>query len=360
MAYPLHARPTMRRETFCHRLDMPDPGDAAALRAALAAGRIPRDGLRAVLLKTPGNGLTNDHTRTLATREVLAALGPGPVPMMLASGGTEGIAVPHIILLGETAGAAGTGRGLAIGLGQGPAVAPADTAGAAMSRAVAAAVEAAMDAAGIAAPADVAIALVKAPLPSPLAFGGTEEAFAALKGSARRAAALGAGAALGDLPWSGIGPDAAASLHGTRALVAAGTDVTAPEVLVIGTAAGWGGTLRAGATMLVDMLDAPGVVALLGSLGLAAAPQLGHADAARLRAVITKGEMPSLLRGDRPAALDDSDIHPNRHFRAALGGMIAALTGDGRIFLSGGAEAQTPPGGVLLAIIADTGQEAQG
>jgi cyanuric acid amidohydrolase len=217
-----------------------------------------------------------------------------------------------------------------------------------------------MQAAGIVTAADVVIALVKAPLPSPLAFAGTEEAFAALKGATRAAAALGAAAAFGEIPWSRIEDGTAAALHGTRALVAAGTDVTAPEVLVIGHAPGWSGTLRAGATMLADMLDAPGAAALLASLGLIATPQLAAADTARLRAVITKGEMPALLRGTRPAALDDSDIHPNRHFRAALGGMIAALTGDGRIFLSGGAEAQTPPGGVLLAIIADTGQEAKG
>ena len=43
----------MPRETFCLRLDMSDPGDAAALRAAIAADRLPRDGLRAVLLKPP-------------------------------------------------------------------------------------------------------------------------------------------------------------------------------------------------------------------------------------------------------------------------------------------------------------------
>jgi cyanuric acid amidohydrolase len=88
-------------------------------------------------------------------------------------------------------------------------------------------------------------------------------------------------------------------------------------------------------------------------VGLRAAPQLPAAHQGRLRAVIVKGEMPALLRGTRPAALDDSDIHPNRHFRAALSGMLGGLTGDARIFLSGGAEHQAPPGGVLLAIIAE-------
>lgn len=89
------------REAVCLTLDMPDPGDASALAAAIADGRLPREGLRAVLVKTPGNGLTNDFSRDLALRSIAAALGPGPAPMLLASGGTEGVAVPHMIALGE-------------------------------------------------------------------------------------------------------------------------------------------------------------------------------------------------------------------------------------------------------------------
>ena len=331
------------REAFCLRLDMPDPGDASALAAALAAGTIPPGGVRAVLLKTPGNGLTNDWTRALAVREVAALL--GPAPMLLASGGTEGVAVPHLILLGDRPATAAPGRGLALGLGTGPAATDFDGPGAAEAAGVALA--AAMAAAGIATPADVDLVLLKAPLPTPGRFAGTEEAYAALKSRARAAGALGIGTALGE-----IGPEG----HASRALVAAGTDVRAPQVLVLGRAAGWGGRLRCAATMLRDMLDAPGATALLARLGLAATPQLSPADQARIAAVITKGEMPALLRGTRPAALDDSDIHPNRHFRAALGGMLGGLLGDARIFLSGGSERQTPPGGVLLAIIADQGE----
>lgn len=340
------------RAAFCVRLDLPDPGDAGILAAAIADGRVARDGLRAVLVKTPGNGLTNDHSRPLAIRSVQAALGGGPAPMLLASGGTEGVAVPHLIALGETRAApARASPGLALGLGEGPAIPPGEHGGPAMSRAVAAALDNAMAAAGIADPADVTLVLVKAPLPTPLGFAGTEQAYAALKGACRGAAALGIAAALREIAWDAAVVGSAA--HGRRALVAAGTDVVAPQVLVLGHAVGWGGSLAIATGMLADMLDAPGAAALLARLGLDAAPQLAPAQQARVRAVLTKGEMPALLRGSRPAALDDSDIHPNRHYRAALSGMLGGLLGDGRIFLSGGAEHQAPEGGVLFSVIVE-------
>lgn len=344
------------REAFCLRLDMPDPGDASALVAALAAGDLPRDGLLAVLLKTPGNGLTNDWTRALATRVVLGALAPGPQPMILASGGTEGVAMPHLLAIGTRAGTSPRQGALAVGHGTGPALA-ADAEDMDVARATAAALDVAMSGAGMAG-TDLEVALVKVPLPTPMAFAGTEEAYATLKGRRRGAAALGAAAALGEVPWSAIGR-ADEAVFGRRTLVAAGTDVAAPEALVLGRAPGWGGSLSVAATMLADMLDAHGAAGLLGRLGLRAAPQLAGADAGRLRALIVKGEMPAQLRGARPAALDDSDIHPNRHFRAALSGMLGALTGETRVFLSGGSEHQTPPGGVLLAAIAETMEETR-
>lgn len=345
------------REAVCLSLDMPDPGDASALAAAIADGRLPREGLRAVLVKTPGNGLTNDFSRDLALRSIAAALGPGPAPMLLASGGTEGVAVPHMIALGEAPSRRRVrGKGaMALGLGQGPAVPAGGHGGMPMARAAAAALQAAMTAAGIEAAEACDLVLVKAPLPPPLAFAGTEEGYATLKGRARGAAALGIAAALGEVPWRALSARRDPASFSRRALVAAGTDVAAPQVLAIGRAAGWTGKLRARCGLLADMLDAPGAAALLGALGLRAAPQLAPADRERLRGVIVKGEMPAMLRGTRPSVLDDSDIHPNRHFRAALSGMLGGLLGDVRIFLSGGAEHQAPPGGVLLAIIAEQG-----
>jgi cyanuric acid amidohydrolase len=50
--------------------------------------------------------------------------------------------------------------------------------------------------------------------------------------------------------------------------------------------------------------------------------------------------------------LDDSDINSTRHARAAVGGMLAAVSGTGTIYVSGGAEHQGPPGGGPIAVVA--------
>ena len=49
--------------------------------------------------------------------------------------------------------------------------------------------------------------------------------------------------------------------------------------------------------------------------------------------------------------LDDSDVHPIRHYRVAMGGMLGAVTGDNHVYLSAGAEHQAPPGGAVPALI---------
>jgi cyanuric acid amidohydrolase len=58
------------------------------------------------------------------------------------------------------------------------------------------------------------------------------------------------------------------------------------------------------------------------------------------------------VRGFRHTMLDDTDISSTRHARAAVGGLIAGLSGCGAIYVSGGAEHQGPPGGGPVAVIA--------
>ena len=58
------------------------------------------------------------------------------------------------------------------------------------------------------------------------------------------------------------------------------------------------------------------------------------------------------IRGNRHTMLDDTDINAQRHIRGAVAGLIAGVVGDGRIFVSGGAEHQGPDGGGLIAVIA--------
>ena len=58
------------------------------------------------------------------------------------------------------------------------------------------------------------------------------------------------------------------------------------------------------------------------------------------------------LRGFRHTMLEDTDISATRHARAAVGGLIAGLSGTGAVYVSGGAEHQGPPGGGPVAAIA--------
>ncbi len=48
------------------------------------------------------------------------------------------------------------------------------------------------------------------------------------------------------------------------------------------------------------------------------------------------------IRGHRHTMLDDTDINAQRHIRGAVAGLVAGVIGDGRIFVSGGAEHQGP------------------
>ena len=58
------------------------------------------------------------------------------------------------------------------------------------------------------------------------------------------------------------------------------------------------------------------------------------------------------VRGYRHTMLDNSDIGATRHARAAVGELIAGLSGTGAVYVSGGAEHQGPPGGGPVAAIA--------
>jgi len=100
-----------------------------------------------------------------------------------------------------------------------------------------------------------------------------------------------------------------------------------------------------------DAIDATAVSAALARAGeLTAAKAV---DASRIVNVLAKAD-PSpdgLVRGWRHTMLDDTDISATRHARAAVGGVIAGLTGCPAVFVSGGAEHQGPPGGGPVAVI---------
>ena len=84
-----------------------------------------------------------------------------------------------------------------------------------------------------------------------------------------------------------------------------------------------------------------------------------HDDARKhIVAVLSKADPSSTVRGKRTTMYTDSDIASTRHARAAVGGALGALFGDTRLYVSGGAEAQGPPGGGPVCVIYEAQQSA--
>jgi cyanuric acid amidohydrolase len=337
-----------------HRLSMAHPGDLSELAGLIARGVVKAGDVRAVIGKTEGNGGLNDFTRGFFTQTLMLLLAAhtGETPAALAaripcvlSGGTEGALSPHYLVFGVSGEAAPGQRGLALGTAFSPVTPAREIGRVAQIEAVAAAVRAAMADAGIARAEDVALVQVKAPAPQAPdpAARSTDAKF--LMALSRAAAAVGAGVALGDIDAARATEAALLSdlsLYSNRVSISSGVEVTCNEVVVFGHAEGWAEGIVAGVAPMADLLDLAGVQA-----AFAAAP-------GEVLGVIAKGEpdRSGAIRGRRHTMLGDTDIDAQRHLRGALGAVVASVAGDGRVFVSGGAEHQGPPGGGLVCVFA--------
>jgi cyanuric acid amidohydrolase len=182
----------------------------------------------------------------------------------------------------------------------------------------------------------------------------TEVAYKSMAYS-RGASALGVAAAMGEI----AGPIADEwvledwSLASGVASASAGIELKNNIVIVLGNAEGAAGDTIIGHAVMQDAIDAAAVTAALRAVGLCG-KGTDQIDASRIVNVLAKAD-PSpdgMLRGWRHTMLDDTDISATRHARAAVGGVIAGLTGCPAVFVSGGAEHQGPPGGGPVAVIA--------
>jgi cyanuric acid amidohydrolase len=361
--------------TAVHRLGMAHPGDVSALAQAIDAGAIDPARIVAVIGKTEGNGGVNDFTRGYFTQSLFALLAArtgepaaalaARIPCVL-SGGTEGVLSPHYVVFSREPGdPTGAGPRLAIGVACSAPTPYEDIGRAAHAHAVADCVRAAMRDAALDDPRDVAFVQVKAPvLTGPrvqdaLSRGKTVATTDANRSMAlaRAAGAFGVALALGEIDAAQVRDDAFLHDFGVRsdrASISSGVEITANEVVVLGNSRRWGGDLVVACRPMSDALDIGGVVAVLADVGIAAAPQVSAPDRARIAAVLVKCEPDrrGAVRGNRHTMLDDTDINAQRHIRGAVGGLVAGVIGDGRIFVSGGAEHQGPDGGGLVAVIA--------
>lgn len=363
-------------QAYVYRLAMSHPGDLSALAALFDSGQLDPAHVTAVIGKTEGNGGVNDFTRgyfTLAFSSLLAERTGRPrqeivagIPCVL-SGGTEGVLSPHYLVFARSPSDSGSpaNKRLAIGVAFSPSLPPEAVGRSAHIEMVADTVRQAMADAGIDDPADVHFVQVKAPCVT-----AARAQAAAARGAsvltadsnrsmayARVAGAFGVALALGDVPPEKITEAAMFSdyaVQSDRASISSGVEVDCNEVIVLGNSPRWQGDLMIAHRPMQDALDIAAIGTVLGDLGIPALPQVSSADAGRIHGVLVKCEPDrrGLVRGNRHTMLDDTDINAQRHIRGAVGGMVAGMLGDGRVFVSGGAEHQGPDGGGLIAVIA--------
>jgi cyanuric acid amidohydrolase len=381
-----------RTDTF--RIAMAGPADMTGLTALIDDGAIDPMHIAAILVKTEGNGGVNDFTREYTCAMIAATLAPhlratnAEVERrvaMVVSGGTEGVLSPHATvfaripagtgsaaLLSARSGAAPNGhpKRLAIGIAATRDFLPHEIGRLAQIEATAAAVADAMADAGIARTADVHWVQVKCPLLTAERVQAarraghepvTENAYKSMAYS-RGASALGVALAMGEIA-SPIAQEAVLadwSLASGVASASAGIELKNNIVIVLGNAEGAGGNCVIAHAVMKDAIDAAAVITAVRESSALADTRGGHhdggdyrTDASRIIQVLAKAD-PSpdgLLRGFRHTMLDDTDISATRHARAAVGGLVAGLTGCPAAFVSGGAEHQGPPGGGPIAVI---------
>ena len=364
------------------RLSMAHPGDLSELDDLIVRGTIEAADVAAIIGKTEGNGGVNDFTRGYFTQTLMALLSKHlgrpaaelirEIPCVL-SGGTEGVMSPHysVFCVSEGESAKRHPSALAIGTAFSAPVPAEEVGRRAHVESVAATVRAAILDAGIERPEDVHFVQVKCPCvtvaraAAAIAAGKTPLTSDPNKSMAFARAAGAFGVALGlDEIKAGDFSDASLladfSIQSPRASISSGVEVESNEVVVLGNSPGWAGDLRIAHRAMVDALDIGAVVDVLADLGIAAGPQVSAADATRIASVLVKCEPDrrGRIRGHRHTMLDDTDINAQRHIRGAVAGLAAGVIGDGRIFVSGGAEHQGPDGGGLIAVIAS--QEGAG
>ena len=353
-----------------HKLAMNSPNDVSALERLIDAGEVNPGEIVALIGKTEGNGGANDFTRGFATLSYSLALAkrmgvsPDEVAKRVAfvwSGGTEGVLSPHATLFTRSEAAPAGGKRLAIGIAVTRDFAPEEVGTMSEVREVAAAVKRAQAEAGISDTRDVHYVQVKGPLLTPAAVADADRRGTKLvtrdpngsKSFARGATALGVALALGEVDEATLSDGVIAQrmdLFSTVANTSAGGELKNCEILLFGNSAAAGGDLGIGHAVLRDVIDADGVRSAvrlaIGDTGAAIDPQ-------RIVAIFAKAEAPpsGMLRGRRTTMLSDADINYERHARAALGAVIASVTGDAAIFVSGGTEHQCRPGEAPIAAI---------
>jgi cyanuric acid amidohydrolase len=362
-----------RTDTF--RIAMAGPADLSGLVHLIKDGMLDPSHIIAIMVKTEGNGGVNDFTREYATSVIAATLAahlrltPAEVEHRIAivvSGGTEGVLSPHATVFARVPHTQteppGFRKRLAIGTAATRDFLPHEIGRAAQVAETTEAVRAAMQDAGISSIEDVHWVQVKCPLLTaervevarraghePV----TENAYKSMAYS-RGASALGVAVAMNEIavPIEEAAVLSDWSLSSGVASASAGIELKNNIVIVLGNSEQAGGDCVISHAVMQDAIDVSAVMEAIGCVR-DIADAVARIDTSRIINVLAKAD-PSpggMVRGWRHTMLDDTDISATRHARAAVGGLIAGITGCPAIFVSGGAEHQGPSGGGPVAVI---------
>ena len=356
------------------KVAMGSPNDISELEKLIDGGRVDPASIVALISKTEGNGGANDFTRGYATLsyQLLLARHLKTTPEEIAkrvafvwSGGTEGVLSPHATVFTRTTGETSDGSPrLAMGIGITRDILPEEVGTMIKVGEVAKAVGKALKEAGIDDPLDVHYVQVKGPLLTPASISDADRRGAKLvtrdpngsKPYARGATALGVALALGEAKEKDLSDDVIArnmNIYTSVASTSAGGELKNCEVLLFGNSRKSTSGFRIGHGILKDAIDADGVRSALRNAGLAFDGNPTAEQAKNIASVFAKAEASPTgsIRWRRNTMLSDADINYERHARAAVGAVIASVTFDPAIFVSGGTEHQCGPGESPIAAI---------
>jgi cyanuric acid amidohydrolase len=327
------------------------PDDVAALKAL--DGHSASD-ILAVIGKTEGNGCVNDFSRTLSAAVWHPLLEDSAITVF--SGGAEGVISPHVnIFVRDERQYSGHPRGLVTAVGRTRVIGPEEIGRPAQVDAVHETVVALLTELGVG-PDDVHLVLIKCPLLSSDAIAGvhrrglrpvTTDTYESMSRS-RAASALGIAMALKecDRDRALLALEGRDDVWSARASASSGAELDDCHILVVAESDAAANPLRAAHTAMRDALDIQALTEVFDRIA---------AEGGTVRQIFAKAEAdPSgAIRGYRHTMLTDSDVNATRHARAAVGGLIAALHGNGAVYVSGGAEHQGPSGGGSVTVIYD-------
>jgi len=357
------------------KVAMAAPNDVSELAKLIDSGSVDPASIVALIGKTEGNGGANDFTRGYATLSYQLLLArylrttPEEIGKRVAfvwSGGTEGVLSPHATVFTRTSSdgqSDGTAR-LAMGIGITRDILPEEVGTMTQVREVSRAVKRAFGEAEIDDPHDVHYVQVKGPLLTPATIADADRRGAKLvtrdpngsKAYARGATALGVALGLAEVKENDLSDNVIArdmNLYTSVASTSAGGELKNCEILLFGNSRKATSGFRIGHGVLKDAIDADGVRDTLRNAGLAFDGNPNAEQGKRVVSVFAKAEASPTgsIRGRRNTMLSDADINYERHARAAVGAVIASVTFDPAIFVSGGTEHQCGPGEAPIAAI---------